>query len=244
MSKTLFSIVLWIWWGICLLLFFLIVTAAWAVTFPFDRYRVIPNSLLRGLARLMIGCVPGWSVRVTGADPRKIERPTIVVANHQSFLDLPLVYYLPWPMKWVAKRSLFYIPVLGWIIRMTGHIPIERNSKEAAYRLTRLADPLQQGIPAMIFPEGTRTADGNLKRFKNGAFKLAEKYNLQLLPLVLEGGYDTMPPGSWKLNPRQDFCVSVLEPVIPSEFPGSEAMKGECRRRIEGELQRIRNLDK
>lgn len=241
--KTAASILIWAWWALCMTFFFLLMVPVWLLTLPFDRRRKIPNSMLKGLARLMFRGLPGWSVEVVGADPAKVERPVIVVANHQSFLDLPLAYFLPWPMIWVAKRSLFYIPVLGWMIRMTGHLSIDRGSRKAVHRLHSLAGPVREGMPAMIFPEGTRTADGSLGAFHNGAFKLAEEHNFTLLPLVLEGGYHAMPPGEWRLNPKQKFYVSVLDPVNPGEFDGTGELKRECHRRIREELHRLRNLD-
>lgn len=187
---------------------------------------------------------PGWQFEIRGAELSKVQKPTIVVSNHQSFLDLPLSYLLPWTMKWVAKKSLFRIPVLGWMIAMTGHIGIDRQSRRSVKKLDRLVQPLRDGIPGMIFPEGTRTVDGELKPFKKGAFVLAEQYNLNVLPVVLEGGYAAMPAGSWKVNPKQHFTVSVLEPFEANEFESAAAMKEKAFSAIRKELQRIRSESK
>ncbi|HKL19673.1 MAG TPA: lysophospholipid acyltransferase family protein, partial [Halalkalibaculum sp.] len=165
---------------------------------------------------------------------------TIVIANHQSFLDLPLFYLLPWSMKWVAKKSLFKIPILGWIIFMTGQIAIERYSLKSVKKLDYLVQPIQNGIPGMIFPEGTRTEDGNLKAFKNGAFLMAKRYNFNLLPIVHNGGYEAMPSGSWRIDPRQTFKISVLDPIDPQEFENTEEIKETAYLKIERELERLR----
>lgn len=184
---------------------------------------------------------PGWEFIIRGADPSKIENPTIVVANHQSFLDMPLIYLLPWSMKWVAKKSLFKIPILGWIIFMTGHIGIDRESRRSIKKLDTLVKPIQSGIPGMIFPEGTRTTDGEVKPFKNGAFMLARRYNFQVLPVVLEGGYEAMPAGSWKVNVKQKFTLSVLEPLSSEDYHSVESLKDDVYNLISRELRRIRS---
>jgi 1-acyl-sn-glycerol-3-phosphate acyltransferase len=187
---------------------------------------------------------PGWTFEIKGASPEKLLQPTIVVANHQSFLDLPLSYMLPWTMKWVAKKPLFNIPVLGWIIYMTGHLGIDRKSSSSVKKLDKLVEPIKQGIPAMIFPEGTRTTDGELQLFKNGAFKLAKRYNFNILPIVLEGGYQAMPSGSWKVASRQHFTVSVLDPIKSGMFESERALKKTVHTIIQEELTALRTGSK
>jgi len=217
-----------------------IVSLLYLFTFPFDRFNQIPNRTLKGLARSMLAVNPGWDFIVEGAEADKVTKPTIVIANHQSFLDLPLFYLLPWSMKWVAKKSLFKIPILGWIIFMTGQIAIERYSLKSLKKLDYLVQPIQNGIPGMIFPEGTRTEDGNLKAFKNGAFLMAKRYNFNLLPIVHNGGYEAMPSGSWRIDPRQTFKISVLDPIDPQEFENTEEIKETAYLKIERELERLR----
>lgn len=237
--RTLFSIFIWIYWTLCIVTFFVIVSLLYLFTFPFDRFNQIPNRTLKGLARSMLAVNPGWDFIVEGAEADKVTKPTIVIANHQSFLDLPLFYLLPWSMKWVAKKSLFKIPILGWIIFMTGQIAIERYSLKSLKKLDYLVQPIQNGIPGMIFPEGTRTEDGNLKAFKNGAFLMAKRYNFNLLPIVHNGGYEAMPSGSWRIDPRQTFRISVLDPIDPQEFENTEEIKETAYLKIERELERL-----
>lgn len=235
--RTIFSIIIWIYWAACIIFFFVIVSLLYIVTAPFDRFNRIPNNVLKGLGWMMLKINPGWSFEINGADPEKLSRPTIVVANHQSFLDLPLSYLLPWTMKWVAKKDLFRIPVLGWIIYMTGHLPIDRQSLRSFKKLDKLVEPIKQGIPAMIFPEGTRTRDGELRPFKNGAFKLAKRYNFNILPIVLEGGHQAMPSGSWRIAGRQHFVISVLDPISTGQFESEQELKDTVYSLIENELK-------
>lgn len=220
----------------------MIVSLIYLFTFPFDRFNQIPNKTLKGLARAMLYINPAWKFAISGADPEKVRRPTIVIGNHQSFLDLPLLYLLPWNMKWVAKKSLFKIPLLGWIIFMTGQIAIERYSLKSVKKLDKLVQPIQKGIPGMIFPEGTRTENGNLKSFKNGAFLMAKRYNLNLLPIVHNGGFEAMPTGSWRIAPSQTFNIRVLNPIDPRDFETVEDLKQNAHVLIEKELEDLRQI--
>jgi 1-acyl-sn-glycerol-3-phosphate acyltransferase len=219
--------------------FFVIASIIYLLTFPIDRYNQIPNKALRGLAIAMLKVNPGWTFEINGADLQKIERPTIVVSNHQSFLDLPLSYLLPWTMKWVAKKDLLKIPILGWIIFMTGHLAIDRKRMTSIKKLDELVKPIEQGIPAMIFPEGTRTQSGEVQPFKNGAFKLAKRYNFTILPIVLEGGQSAMPSGSWRIAYKQHFVISVLDPVESEQFDSQEELKRNVYSLIDRELTKL-----
>lgn len=239
--RVISSIFIWIYWALCIITFFAVTFVVYLLTFPFDRYRKMPNRVLKGLAWLMLKINPGWDIDFKGAHPQKIKQPTIVVANHQSFLDLPLLYLLPWTMKWVAKRDLFKIPIFGWIIFMTGHLGIDRRHISSVKELDKLIEPIKGGIPGMIFPEGTRTDDGNLMRFKTGAFKMAKRYKLNILPIVLEGSYEAMPPGNWTVSPNQKFTISVLEPVAPHDFDTEDELKAHIYTLIEQELKAIRS---
>jgi 1-acyl-sn-glycerol-3-phosphate acyltransferase len=208
-------------------------------TFPFDRFNRIPNKAIQGLAWAMLKPNPWWSIRIKGADLAKIDQPTIVIANHQSFMDLSLLYHLPWTMKWVAKKGLFKIPIFGWMIYMSGQISIDRKSMSSAKKLNTLVAPVKEGIPAMIFPEGTRSPDGELQAFKNGAFKLARKYNFNILPVVLKGGHEAMPPGSWRVSAKQEFAISVLNPINSGDYDSVADLKQEAYSLMNKELKSL-----
>lgn len=238
--RTLLSIIFWIWWTICFVFFFLLVTITFLLTFWFDRHRQIPNSILKGLAFAILKANRGWKISISGTEYYDGETPTIFVANHQSFLDMPLTYLLPWSMKWVSKKSLFRIPILGWIIYMTGHLGIDRRSLKSVKLLDKLVKPIKDGIPAMIFPEGTRSENGEVGRFKDGAFTLARRYNFKLQPLVLNGGYKAMPSGSWKFNFRQHLQISVLPPVDPQQFDSVDELREHVRSLLKKELSELR----
>ena len=192
------------------------------------------------MAKLMMKASPGWKINIEGAEKFDPEIPTVFIANHQSFLDMALTYHLPWQMKWVSKRSLALIPVMGWLVWLTGHLTINRSSKSALKRLDNLVQPLKDKIPVMIFPEGTRTLDGDLKRFKNGAFLLAHEYGFNIQPMVLNGGHIAMRSGSKIVEPNVNFSISILDPIPTSEFKDINTLKDHAYQLIDKELKRIR----
>lgn len=194
------------------------------------------------MAKAMMKASPGWKVNIKGTEKFDKEVPTIFIANHQSFLDMALAYHLPWQMKWVSKRSLALIPIMGWLVWLTGHLTINRKSKSALKRLSNLVQPLRDKVPVMIFPEGTRSMDGEMKRFKNGAFLLALEYGFNLQPMVLEGGYNAMKSGSKVVNPKVDFHISILDPIKTTEFEDLDTLKDYAHQLIASELKSIRDL--
>jgi 1-acyl-sn-glycerol-3-phosphate acyltransferase len=194
------------------------------------------------MARLMMKASPNWNIDIQGEDKFDSDIPTVFVANHQSFLDMPLTYNLKWQMKWVSKRSLAFIPVMGWLVWLTGHLTINRKSKSALKKLENLVQPLKDKVPVMIFPEGTRTLDGELKRFKNGAFLLAHEYGFNIQPMVIDGGHKAMRPGTKIVDSKVDFKVSILDPIKTSEFEDINTLKEHAYQLIDKELQRIRSF--
>jgi len=120
---------------------------------------------------------------------------------------------LPREMKWLAKRSLFQIPWIGWAFRLVGDIPVERgDAASAAVVMQQARDYLAHGMSVMIFPEGTRSRDGQLLPFKAGAFKLALDAGVPILPIAISGTAQGMPKGSPWVRPT-NIVVRVLEPI-------------------------------
>ncbi|MBI4957545.1 MAG: 1-acyl-sn-glycerol-3-phosphate acyltransferase [Myxococcales bacterium] len=123
----------------------------------------------------------------------------VYAANHQSQLDiLVLGAALPGDFKWAAKRQLMHVPFLGWHLRLAGHVPVDRQSGPAAAARTTAAfeRTLRQGKPLLVFPEGTRSADGELRPFKNGGFVAAVRAGAPIVPVVVDGTFDLMPKGA------------------------------------------------
>ncbi|MEO1022389.1 MAG: lysophospholipid acyltransferase family protein [Bacteroidota bacterium] len=242
--KTLTSIVIWVYWCFLFLFFFILISIVFLATFPFDRYRKIPNWVLSYLGVGLLKSSPNWNISIEGQEKYDSDQPTIFVANHQSFLDMALIYHLPWQMKWVSKRSMLYFPVMGWLVWLTGHLTINRGSKTALKRLENLVKPLKDHVPVMIFPEGTRSLDGDIRAFKNGPFLLSLEHGFAIQPIVIDGGYDAFPSGAKSFKMNVNFRISVLDSIDVTTFSGLEPLKKHVRSLMIDELSRLRSEPK
>ncbi|HEV7374198.1 MAG TPA: lysophospholipid acyltransferase family protein, partial [Pyrinomonadaceae bacterium] len=120
----------------------------------------------------------------------------VFLSTHQSYMDIPaMLGYLPAQLRIAAKKSLFRIPFMGWHLTRAGHIPIDRSSTQNAIAsMQKAADYLRNGICAFVFPEGTRSRDGYLHKFKKGGFKLAIQANVPIIPITIIGSRQVLPP--------------------------------------------------
>lgn len=195
------------------------------------------------MASLMMRVSPGWKMRFEGVEKFNPDEPTVFIANHESFMDIPFIFQLPWKMKWVVKHSMTYIPVMGWMVKLTGHLTINRSSKGALKKLNNLIKPIKDRIPVMIFPEGTRSLDGKVKTFKNGAFLLALEHGFKLQPIVITGAHEALASGAKTLSPKADFRLKVLDPVDPSDFEDMTSLKKYCRELIIQEKEKLKAIE-
>ncbi|MEM6795757.1 MAG: lysophospholipid acyltransferase family protein [Acidobacteriota bacterium] len=155
--------------------------------------------------------------RVRGAEKVDWSRPCVVVSNHQSFLDIPLLFRaLPTPLHFVVKSELRSVPFLGWYIRAMEMIFVDRSNPEAArLSIERTADALRSGKSVLLFPEGTRSRDGRVGGFKAGMLAAAIASSAPLVPVAVEGPGRAMPRGWPRFRPTR-LRVAVGEP-IPTE---------------------------
>jgi len=151
--------------------------------------------------------------RTSGKPPADPRRPYVVVSNHESFADILLISHLPWEMKWLSKAELFKVPVLGWLMRLAGDIPVRRGEgRSAVEALQRCRAVLKQRVSVMIFPEGTRSPTADMLPFKDGAFRLAIDTGVPILPLAVSGTGTALPKHGFLFG-RAKAEVRVLEPI-------------------------------
>jgi 1-acyl-sn-glycerol-3-phosphate acyltransferase len=142
-------------------------------------------------------------------------------SNHQSLIDiLVLGAVLPGDLKWAAKRSLMKIPFLGWHLALSGHVPVERHAgrRAAAEAIRKFEDVLKAGKQLLIFPEGTRTPDGEVKEFKNGGFYAAVRAERPIVPVAIEGTHKLMrkhASDSGETARSRRVLVAIGEPLFP-----------------------------
>jgi len=193
----------------------------------------IPSEIMRWWGRKFIR-IGGWEVRVGGLECLP-PGGAILVANHQSLVDIPLLLAaVPREVRFLAKRELGRIPLFGCAMRKSGNLFIDREDPRDAVHLVREAtERIDRGQMVVIFPEGTRSRDGDVGEFKPGAFYLARKKGIPLLPVLLDGGKEALPRGSLLFRPAV-LVVRVLPALAADDGRAltREEMAEESRRRI------------
>ena len=211
------SLLTWFTTSILVLLWLVLL----ALSRLFDRDPVLYRTgfLFRKIGNAMTWVNPAWRLHIIGENISNPRLPYVVVCNHQSMADIPLVSNLPWEMKWLAKIELFKLPIFGWMLRLAGDICVDRkNPRSGALALIKAQHILEQKCSVMIFPEGTRTLDGRVQQFTDGAFHLAIKAKVPILPLAIEGSHDCIPKNSWKFGKPSDIFLKVMPPIETSSL--------------------------
>jgi len=153
-------------------------------------------------------------VKVTGLDKIDTSKPHVYAANHASALDIPVLYVnLPFQFRIAFKKELLSYPVVGWQLKRSGQICIDQQNPSHSISSIRAAlKGLQKGLPLVIFPEGGRTPDGEIKPFLQGAFFLAIKAQVDIVPIALVGTYELLPMNTYHIRCRP-LEMRVGEPI-------------------------------
>jgi 1-acyl-sn-glycerol-3-phosphate acyltransferase len=213
LSRTLWSIWAWFVLGVVIILWTPAVAAIRLVTAPFDPAAYRAGYVFRRLAVVHQKLNPLWHFTVSGTPPDDPRRPYVVVSNHESFVDILLISHLPFEMKWMSKSEFFSYPLVGWMMRLSRDIRLERGDKKAgAQALKECRDRLAQDVSVMIFPEGTRSATGELQEFRDGAFRIAIQTGAPILPLAVVGARDALIKHDWRFG-RSNAEVRILDPI-------------------------------
>ena len=196
----------------------------WALTLPFDRRKVILHRLTCFWASLYTWLNPAWRVKVVGREKIDPSETYVMVANHQSLLDIFVLFRLFRHFKWVSKVENFRIPCIGWNMHLNGYIQLKRGDHSSiAVMLRTCRENLAAGNSIMMFPEGTRSLTGKLRGFKTGAFDLAKDAKRPLLPIVVHGTASALPKRGAILRGRHRIVIEVLEPIAYTDFANEEA---------------------
>lgn len=183
-----------------------------------DRHGRVPHKVARIWARSIL-MVSGVPVRVEGLAHVDPDRPAIYMANHQSLFDIPvLLAHLPVQFRWLAKAELFTIPLFGYAMRRAGYISIDRSDRKSAFQsLKRAALAIREGASVLIFPEGTRSADGSIGLFKKGGFILAVDAGVPVVPVVVHGTRAIMPKQTFRIA-GGSVSVRLHPPVMAGDY--------------------------
>ena len=212
--RRLGSTVFWAFLVVSSILLFPIAVLIWAATVLFDQRLVLLHRFTCFWASLYSWFNPVWRVRVEGREKIDPNTAYVMVANHQSLLDILVLFRLFTHFKWVSKIENFRVPFIGWNMSLNRYIKLRRGDKESVDQMMAACEQaLSEGNSIMMFPEGTRSADGRLKAFKHGAFTLAKRVGAPILPIVVEGTAAALPKRGFVLQGRHAIRIRVLDAI-------------------------------
>ncbi len=190
-------------------------TATLAVAAIRSNARLIDN-ITRLWARLILRGA-GIDLRVEGTEVIDRQQRYILIANHHSYFDIPCIFAaIPQPIRFMAKISLFKIPIFGWAIGRAGFIPIDRKNRRTAVKSFELAvERIRKGNTVVVFPEEGRSRERAMRPFQRGGFLLALRSGLPILPVAIVGTFDVFRAGAKRVTPGP-VTVKVGTP-IPTE---------------------------
>ncbi|QDZ19399.1 phosphate acyltransferase [Chloropicon primus] len=169
---------------------------AYPFVYLFDRKR---RRFLHAVNRVWasLSIMPFFRVNVSGRDNLPPSTTgAVYVANHQSVMDIFVLFLLGMPFKFVSKIEVFYVPIIGLAMYLTGHVALKRmDGRSQAQTFKQCCGLLKEGVSILVFPEGTRSRDGKVKDFKAGAFKMARRGGAPVVPISLRGTNKVMPHG-------------------------------------------------
>jgi 1-acyl-sn-glycerol-3-phosphate acyltransferase len=204
-------------------------------------------SLLQAISNfhgiMYLRIMPFWSIEVINRELIDREKVYMIISNHQSVADTIMLCHLRKHMKWVSKIENFRIPVLGWLMKLNDYIVVDRNNPTARHNLLKDCEiAVLRGSSVIMFPEGTRTMDGEIKVFKEGAFKVALANKLPILPVLLDGTMQAVPKKNFIFLGNHRLRLKILPeiPYISFMNKDSAAVASEIMQYMAKEFEKMR----
>ena len=211
MKRSILSLWSWFALGVIVIVWTPIVFLVWIATTPFDKGRYATGYTFRRLCVLHQWLNPLWKFKTSGQLPANKRNPYVMVSNHESFVDMLLLSHLKMEMKYLSKESFLRIPLVGWMMKMSGDVSVLRGDRSSGAAALIVCEKwLKRKMSVMIFPEGTRSFDGEMRGFKDGAFILAIRTQTPMLPVVVHGTRSALRKSDWRMGDTKAE-VRVLE---------------------------------
>jgi 1-acyl-sn-glycerol-3-phosphate acyltransferase len=205
-----------------IILFFFLVTYFWGVVSYgasfFDANGNLAHRCITHWARTSLA-LAGFRVHIEGQERINPQNTYVFMPNHASFLDTLLAFaYIPCDSRNIIKEEVFSVPLLGSVLRRSGQIPMNRkNPWKALKSLRRASDLLKEGISVVVFPEGTRTPNGEIQQFKTALFILPIRSRIPVVPVLIEGTFQALKRGTILLNPVP-LKMTFYDPIPADSF--------------------------
>lgn len=213
------SIIIWLTGIAFILIFFPVTFIIWLLVLPFDKDRKIVHWVLVYQSLILSYIIPIWKIKVEGRDKLISGETYVIISNHQSILDILLMNSLRLQYKWISKIENMKVPFLGWYLRMADYLTVDRGNPDSKEKMMEAAYKcLRKGISIMIFPEGTRSVNGEIGFFRRGAFQLAISAKAPLLPVLIDGTGGILPKHGLIFGGFHRITIRIFDPVLPDSF--------------------------
>ena len=224
MFNRLVSYIFLVFIALTSILFFCIALFLRVVTYPFDRRLRLLHLFTCFWGSFYTWTMPAWRIRVEGRENVRKDATYMIASNHQSQLDILVAFRLFFHYKWVSKTEIFRVPLIGWNMTLNRYVKLKRGDKESiAQMLKECERHLDEGSSIFMFPEGTRSPDGKVKDFKLGAFEMALKKKVPILPIVISGTNKALPKYSMNFTGVQKIYIKIFKEIPYSVFENLSA---------------------
>jgi 1-acyl-sn-glycerol-3-phosphate acyltransferase len=193
--------------------------------YPFGSYNKVTNRAALIWSKSIVWAA-GAKIELHGLDKIDFSKSYVFAGNHQSHIDVVSVFsILPLTVRYIAKKELFRIPIFGWAMAASGTIQVDRSNREKAIKsIEQAGESIRNGVSVILFPEGTRSDDGEIHAFKKGAFVLATKSGVPVVPISISGTRKILEKHSLKLKPGTVKIV-ISDPIESSNYKLEEREK-------------------
>ncbi len=214
------TVLVLIWWGLWTL-----INGIWGIPYMFITKHVEPLYRAAVWGALVGAKMAGAKITVVGRENVQPGQHYIFMSNHVSNLDPPIVIPLiPGRTSVLVKKELFRLPLLGTAMKLAELVPVDRSNREAAIASIRAAsEVMDRGLHMTVFPEGTRSSDGKMRKMKKGPFYLAEESGVPVIPVTIAGSYEMWPKHRFKVTPGP-VTLTFHPPITVAQAGGREAL--------------------
>ena len=238
------SLYTWLEIVLCFILFFPFQLLLFFLTAAFDRKRAVMHYNSSLWCALALFLSPLWFIDIKGKENLDRKKSFIVVMNHQSLIDILLTFRLFYPFKMIGKKILGLVPIVGWNLVLSGHILVDRKKTKSQFKAIRKMEKLiKRGESIFVYPEGTRTKNGEIGQFKKGAFRTAAATRTPVLPVVIDGPWQLLPKKGFIINSFRKICIEILPPIPVGEGRKASDLAEETRKVMCGALEKMRKKE-
>jgi 1-acyl-sn-glycerol-3-phosphate acyltransferase len=225
------TVLFWAYFVLSMPFFFVVALPLWLVTLPFDKNGRVLHAFTCFWGGHYVFVNPMWRLHVEGREHVLGKKAYVLCSSHQSAGDIPVLFGLFLPFKFVSKSSNFKAPFLGWNMILNRYVPLVRGDRQSVKRMMQACRAwLDRGVSVLMFPEGTRSKTGALLPFKPGAFTLAKEANVPVVPIVICGTIEAVPPDAvLRQKGMVHVYVRIGEPVEPRGYPDAASLQASVR---------------